>query len=565
MARFSSSLGSESGSFSLSLSLFFSTLSSRGEGLTAEMKVALLSSLAAFAVVPGLCGFSVHESDNPHVLQLGMRRNHVNNPVSKDRRRFKRQSGETVDVDLYGYSLYSTNLTVGDPPQRVEVSVDTGSSDLWVVYTYNEICGAVNAMCDSLGTYDPEESDTSEPLSDQFQIQYGDMSWATGYYAIDTLSIAGAEVPQVQFGVAIDSSIDKGILGIGYPTNVVSREIYPNLPYLLSRDNITNSNAYSLWLNRLGEDEGNILFGGVNTAHYTGDLQTVPIVPYSGSYVHLWITLTGLSVESVQDDVNKDYEHPEFPVVVLLDSGATISYLPADIVAQLYSDLDVHFYQDEQFGLVPCDTYLDGREDYNVTFSFSGVEIRVPLSELVLQDALYYNGDYLHIDDEESCIFGIAPSVDFFPILGDSFLRSAYAVFDLENNEISLAQANFSPGDDHILEIGDGDDSVPGATPVENPVTTATVVLTGSSLVLPTDFTNEPIFPSRTPSASQTVEASTTSGNGPSRPSDSADDDTTSGASGTAANPEESGLAAATRLNPLLYAGVAGVGLLLGL
>ncbi|KAL2837046.1 aspartic peptidase domain-containing protein [Aspergillus pseudoustus] len=530
------------------------------------MKVALLSSLlAAHAVVPGLCGFSVHESENPHVLQLGMRRNHYDNPVSKDRRRFlKRQSGETVDVDLYGYSmggeLYSTNLTLGTPAQRVEVSVDTGSSDLWVVYTGNEICSASNAMCDSLGTYDPEESDTSEALSDQFQIQYGDMSWATGYYAIDTLSIVDAEVPQVQFGVAIDSSIDKGILGIGYPMNVASREIYPNLPYLLSSNNITNSNAYSLWLNRLGQDEGNILFGGINTAHYTGDLQTVPVVPYNGAYVHLWLTLTGLSIESAQDDIDKTYQHPEFPVVVLLDSGATISYLPADIVAQIYSDLDVHFFPDEQLGLVPCDSYLDGREDYNVTFSFSGAEIRVPLSELVLQDALYYNGDYLHIDDEESCIFGIAPSVDFFPILGDSFLRSAYAVFDLENNEISLAQANFNPGDDHILEIGEGDDSVPGATPVQNPVTTATVVLTGSSLVLPTNFTNEPIFPSRTPSASQTVEASTTSGNGPARPSGSSD--TTSGV----ANPEESGLAVGLRAsNPLLYAGVAGVGLLLGL
>jgi multidrug efflux pump subunit AcrB len=69
------------------------------------MKAALLSSLAALTVVPGLCGFSVHESENPHVLQLGMRRNRHDNPVSKDRRRFKRQSGQSVDVDLYGYSV----------------------------------------------------------------------------------------------------------------------------------------------------------------------------------------------------------------------------------------------------------------------------------------------------------------------------------------------------------------------------------------------------------------------------------------------------------------------------
>ncbi|KAL2870120.1 pepsin-like aspartic protease [Aspergillus lucknowensis] len=524
------------------------------------MKVALLSSLAALAVVPGLCSLSLHESDSPHVLRLGLKRNRFNDPVGRDRRRFKRQ---TVGVDLYGYSmggdLYSTNLTVGNPAQRVEVSVDTGSSDLWVVYTYNEVCGAYGARCGSLGTYDPAESSESDTLSDRFSITYGDQSWAEGYYAIDTLEIAEAGLPEVQFGVATASNIDKGILGIGYSTNVASRVIYPNLPEVLAQNNITSSHAYSLWLNRLGEDEGNILFGGVNTAYYVGGLQTLPVIPFNGGYVHLWITLTGLVVESESDDVSKSYENEEFPVVVLLDSGSTLTYLPADIVAEIYNDLDVHFREEEQFGFVPCNSYLEGREDYKVTFSFSGLTIHVPLRELILQDALYYQGDTLHINGEESCVFGIAPSVNFFPILGDTFLRSAYVVFDLDNNEISMAQANFNPGDDHILEIGDGDDSVPGATPVANAVTTATVVLEGSGLSLPPDHTNRPIFPTRTETtASETVHASTTAINDPSLPTETGDSDTSS-------NLEETDLAVAPRSNPLLVAGVVGVGLLLGL
>ncbi|KAI9369661.1 aspartic peptidase domain-containing protein [Aspergillus egyptiacus] len=477
------------------------------------MRLAFLSSLTALTV-PGLCSLFAHESDTPHVLRLGLKRNHFENPVDRDRKRFKRQ---TVDVDIYGYSmggeLYSANLTVGNPPQRAEVSVDTGSADLWLVYAQNAICAQSGSRCDTLGTYDPADSSSAEPLSDRFSIEYGDRSWAEGYYMRDRLEIADAEVPQVQFGVALASSIDKGILGIGYSTNVAGRYRYRNLPELLAYNNITSSNAYSLWLNRLGEDEGNILFGGINKAHYTGDLQTLPVVPINGNYIHLWLTLTGLGVESASDEIEKTYDHHELPVVVLLDSGATISYLPADIVTQIYSDLDVHFLQGEQIGIVPCDTYLIDREDYNITFSFSGLTIRVPLRELVLQDAMYYHGDTLDIDGGDSCIFGLAPSVDFFPILGDSFLRSAYVVFDLDNNEISMAQANYNPGDDHILEIGSGDDAVPQATDVPNPVTTATVVLEGSSLVLPPDFTNEPIFPSRTTTTD--VEAETTTGNSP--------------------------------------------------
>jgi hypothetical protein len=290
--------------------------------------------------------------------------------------------------------------------------------------------------------------------------------------------------------------------------------------------NITSSNAYSLWLNRLGSDEGTILFGGVNTAHYTGPLRTLPVVSYNGHYIHLWLTLTEMGVESAADDITKSYSETrsttgeqEFPFVALLDSGATLTYLPSNIVAQIFSDLDVHLYEPEQFGYVPCDTYLVGREDYNLTFTFSGVTIRVPLRELVLRDAISGPGrDALQLPnntDEESCLFGILPNTDLFPILGDTFLRSAYVVFDLDNNEISLAQANTEPGDDRILEIGRGDDAVPEAEDVDDPVTTATVSLGGSSLILPSGWTNEPIFPSRTVTTSTTATPTVTNtGNG---------------------------------------------------
>ncbi|KAL4902147.1 aspartic peptidase domain-containing protein [Aspergillus multicolor] len=481
--------------------------------------------LAAFAA-EGLCSLFLHESDSPHVLRLGLQRNKHNDPIGRDRRRFKRQA-DVVDADLYGESMggdiYSTNITIGDPPQWVTVSVDTGSADLWVVSSENPVCDVRGTRCDEFGLYNPNSSTSYVALSDEFGISYGDRSWAEGHYAIDTISIENADIPGVQFAVATSSSIDKGILGIGYSTNVVADYRYPNLPELLVSDNITRSNAYSLWLNRLGSNEGSILFGGINTAHYTGTLQTIPVVQYMGDYIHLWLTLTEMGVESASDNIDKSYTDTrsttgaaEFPLVALLDSGATLTYLPSNVVAQIFSDLDVHFYQQGQFGYVPCDTYLVSREDYNLTFTFSGVTIRVPLSELVLHDAISGPGrNALPLpdtdSDEESCLFGILPAVDFFPILGDTFLRSAYAVFDLENNEISLAQANRNPGDDRILEIGEGSDGVPEAEDVSNPVTTATVALGGSSLVLPAGWTNEPVFPSRAVTTSSSATAPRTS------------------------------------------------------
>ena len=63
-------------------------------------------------------------------------------------------------------------------------------------------------------------------------------------------------------------------------------------------------------------------------------------------------------------------------------------------------------------------------------------------------------------------MFGIAPSQGTTSVLGDTFLRSAYVVYDLANNEISLAQTNFNSTSSHVVEIGSGAGSVPDATSV---------------------------------------------------------------------------------------------------
>ena len=58
-------------------------------------------------------------------------------------------------------------------------------------------------------------------------------------------------------------------------------------------------------------------------------------------------------------------------------------------------------------------------------------------------------------------------------MLGDTFLRSAYVVYDLNQNTISLAQTNFNATGDNIMEISNT--SIPDATSVPNAVSTANV------------------------------------------------------------------------------------------
>jgi hypothetical protein len=73
---------------------------------------------------------------------------------------------------------------------------------------------------------------------------------------------------------------------------------------------------------------------------------------------------------------------------------------------------------------------------------------------------------------------GISDAAGSTAVLGDTFLRSAYVVYDLQNNQISLAQTDFNATGSNVVEITAG--GVPGATMVASPVSTLSVSTGGA-------------------------------------------------------------------------------------
>lgn len=54
----------------------------------------------------------------------------------------------------------------------------------------------------------------------------------------------------------------------------------------------------------------------------------------------------------------------------------------------------------------------------------------------------------------DACVFGVVPITDDSPILfGDTFLRSAYVVYDLDQQQIAIAPTWFNSEDTNIVEI----------------------------------------------------------------------------------------------------------------
>ena len=94
------------------------------------------------------------------------------------------------------------------------------------------------------------------------------------------------------------------------------------------------------------------------------------------------------------------------------------------------------------------------------------------MKELVLPITAADGRQLRFINGNLACLFGIFPTNNGAKVLGDTFLRSAYVVYDMNNNEVSLAQSNFDakPEGSNVMEIGTGKNPLPGAVKASNPV-----------------------------------------------------------------------------------------------
>ncbi|KAL9615911.1 MAG: hypothetical protein Q9160_009159 [Pyrenula sp. 1 TL-2023] len=417
--------------------------------------------------------------------------------TARDKERLvKRQYGASSSSKIINEGLdnseayYYANLTIGTPPQKFRLSIDTGSSDIWVNAANSTLCIKNYQNCSDSGAFRPQDSSTVKVNNHNFIISYEDGSGASGDYLSDVLSLGGSSLKGFQFGIGYQSSSYQGVAGIGYQVNEASNihgaGQYLNLPFSMVKAGYINTPAYSLWLNDLSANTGSILFGGVDTAEYEGSLQTVPILTErTNEYIEVVVGLTGVKFDdtdlSTVPPTNSSYgplPSPSFPFAVLFDSGSSLVYLPPPIANAIFQITTAIYSDDDNIAYVPC-----GLRDStsSITFSFGSAHVTVPLNELVLSYRLASKDPIAYPDGTPACVFGIAFSEnlgtsDGAPsVMGDAFLRSAYIVYDLENNQIGIAQTKFNASDKgdkgSIKEIVKGKDGIPDAKPAANAVT----------------------------------------------------------------------------------------------
>lgn len=150
-----------------------------------------------------------------------------------------------------------------------------------------------------------------------------------------------------------------------------------------------------------------------------------------------WIQLDSVGVTKPGSS-SSTYANSALPIV--LDTGATMSYLPQNIIDSLAKDFNAQVVDDGTLA-VDCAAL---KQSGSVDFTFGKLTIRVPYHEFVWEAA------------PGQCFVGAAPVSGTTPILGDSFLRSAYVVFDQDNSNIFLAPYRNCGTKEQTLPAGAG-------------------------------------------------------------------------------------------------------------
>ncbi|KAI6256198.1 hypothetical protein MCOR07_005478 [Pyricularia oryzae] len=335
-----------------------------------------------------------------------------------------------TDVTIYNISSvsYLIQLSIGTPGQQVKVAIDTGSDELWV----NPNCTAVKsqdqrAECIADGQYNPGQSSTSQVSTTSNNIPYGKGDVNITYYK-DSISMSNSSISlsNVIFGVATSSKdLNEGIMGLGYGDGVNLR--YNNMVDSLFLQNVTKSRAFSVALGSAeASNSGVISFGGVDTKKFSGKLGQMPILGPQGKEEirRYWVPMDSIAMS--KNGGNKTYSGGNIPIVI--DSGSTLSYLPSSVVTAMAMDANALWNSEGGVYFVKCDK-MPADASFDFSFNNGSFRISVPWRNF------FWN------TGGNTCVLGAVPikSGSVTALLGDSFMRSVYTVFDQTSNMVFMA------------------------------------------------------------------------------------------------------------------------------
>ncbi|KAK6919336.1 Saposin B type, region 2 [Dillenia turbinata] len=229
------------------------------------------------------------ERINRDDLQLGFKEGAgVSNSIR--RQYLPRNIGASSDADIVGLknyldAQYYGEIGIGTPTQKFAVIFDTGSSNLWVpsAKCYFSVACYFHSKYKSSQSSSYKENGLLLFTRKSAEIHYGTGAIA-GFFSQDDVKVGDLVVKSQEFieatrepGITFLAAKFDGILGLGFQEISVGNAV--PIWYNMVEQGLVNEPVFSFWLNRDADDEegGEIVFGGVDTDHFTGEHTYVPV------------------------------------------------------------------------------------------------------------------------------------------------------------------------------------------------------------------------------------------------------------------------------------------------
>jgi saccharopepsin len=324
-------------------------------------------------------------------------------------------SGSVPISDFQNAQFYGP-IKIGG--QDFKVIFDTGSANLWVP---GKNCSFFK--CWLHHKYDETKSKDFKPDGRQFKVQYGSGP-VEGIFNTDTVTVGGidvkgqtfAEISTVSFGpLNIAFAVGKfdGLLGLGF--NTISQYHIPTPFEQMISQKLISEPKFAFYLPDDASATGELVLGGVDKSHYTGELVSVPLT--NESY---WeVSLDGLKYG--------DSAIVTSSMKAIIDSGTSLLAGPKDMVSKLATAAGATSLMGKEY-IVDC-SKVSSLPDLSITLG--GKPFTLTANDYVIQM-------------QGQCLFAFvgidipAPNGPLW-IMGDVFMRKYYSVFDYGNKQMQFA------------------------------------------------------------------------------------------------------------------------------
>lgn len=316
-----------------------------------------------------------------------------------------------IDQDGTDYSYFAP-VEFGSAQTKLYMLLDTGADQSWVM---SSTC--TSGPCKVHNLYNVSASSSAKTLPDTLDIQYGSGS-VSGLYAVDTISFAGLSFP-LTFGLANNTSDDffnfpiDGILALS-----LAQSDHPSFMETLVASKALKSNIFGISLNRMsdGPNTGEINFGAPDTSKFTGSLNYVS-VNITGGGGNWAIPLESVGFAKARSGLTGRLAY--------LDTGTSFIFCPPEDAKIFHALIPGATSADNITYHVPCTT------TGSLTFTFGGTAYSVPTE------------DWLGPMVGGVCTSNVygRTVIGANWLVGDTFLKNVYAVFDADKTRIGLAPA----------------------------------------------------------------------------------------------------------------------------